>query len=127
SRVADSGRALIEAAEPAAAADPALDSALAAHRRELSESLVQARRWSFLGGRIATVAPFFLASIGLILAALALFASRRIAREIARPVQDLVDWSDRMARGEALPEASRAEAKEVAEVRTLRSAMRTAS
>jgi nitrogen fixation/metabolism regulation signal transduction histidine kinase len=127
SRVADSGRALLDAAAPAAAADPALDSALEAHRRELSESLVQARRWSFLGGRIATVAPFFLASIGLILAALALFASRRIAREIARPVHDLVEWSDRMARGDPLPAAAPAEAREVAEVRRLRSAMRAAS
>jgi nitrogen fixation/metabolism regulation signal transduction histidine kinase len=127
SRVADSGRALFDAAAPAASADPNLDEALEAHRRELSESLVQAQRWSFLGGRIATVAPFFMASIGLILAALALLASRRIAREIARPVQDLVDWSDRLARGEALPAPAAAEANEVAEVRRLRSALRAAS
>jgi signal transduction histidine kinase len=127
SRVADSGRALFDAAAPAAAADPALDAALEAHRGELSESLVQAQRWSYLGGRIATVAPFFIASIGLILATLALLASRRIAREIARPVHDLVEWSDRLARGEALPAAAAAEAGEVAEVRRLRSALRTAS
>lgn len=127
SRVADSGRTLFDAAAPAAAGDPALAGALDAHRRELSESLVQAQRWSFLGGRIATVAPFFLASIGLILAALALLASRRIAREIARPVHDLVDWSDRLARGEALPAVAAAEANEVAEVRRLRFALRSAS
>jgi two-component system, NtrC family, nitrogen regulation sensor histidine kinase NtrY len=126
-RVADSGRALIEAAEPAAAGDAALDSALRTHRRELSESLVQAQRWQFLGDRIAAVAPLLLASIGLILAGLALLASRRIAREIARPVQELVEWADRMARGEALPGVLPDEAKEVAEVRRLRGALRAAA
>jgi two-component system, NtrC family, nitrogen regulation sensor histidine kinase NtrY len=126
-RVAASGRALIDAAEPAAARDAVLDSALRAHRRELSESLVQAQRWQFLGDRIAAVAPLLLASIGLILAALALLASRRIAHEIARPVQELVEWADRMARGEALPPALPGEAGEVAEVRRLRGALRTAA
>lgn len=126
-RVAESGRALIEAAEPGAAEDAALDAALRAHRRELSESLMQARRWTFLGDRIATVAPFFLLSIGLILAGLALLASRRIAREIARPVQELVEWADWMARGETLPAVVAGEAREVAEVRRLRMALRTAA
>ncbi|MGH7504960.1 MAG: sensor histidine kinase [Longimicrobiales bacterium] len=126
-RVAESGRALFEAAEPAAAADPAIDAALEAHRRELSESLVQARRWRFLGSRLATIAPLLITSIGLIVVGLSLWAARRIAREIARPVHELVDWADRMARGEALPAPSRGEADELREVRRLRSALRTAS
>jgi two-component system, NtrC family, nitrogen regulation sensor histidine kinase NtrY len=126
-RVAESGRALIEAAEPAAARDAALDSALYVHRRELSESLVQAQRWQFLGDRLAAVAPLLLASIGLILATLALLVSRRIAHEIARPVQELVDWADRMARGETLPAPVPGEAREVAEVRRLRGALRAAA
>jgi two-component system, NtrC family, nitrogen regulation sensor histidine kinase NtrY len=126
-RVADSGRALIEAAEPAAARDAVLDSALRTHRRELSESLVQAQRWQFLGDRIAAVAPLLMASIGLILATLALLVSRRIAHEIARPVQELVDWADRMARGETLPAPLPGEVREVAEVRRLRGALRAAA
>jgi signal transduction histidine kinase len=123
----ESGRQLVEAAEPAATADPALRSALDRHKLQLSESLVQARRWSFLGGRLAMAMPLAIASIALILAALAFQVSRMLARDLARPIRDLVAWSDRMARDEPLPAPTKAEASEVAEVRTLRDALRDAS
>lgn len=126
-RVAESGRVLFEAADSAAAADPALGRALESHRRDLSESLVQARRWSFLGSRMATIAPLLVLSIGLIIALLALWAARAIAHEIASPVQDLVTWADRLARGEALPVPAASEKREVREVQRLRSALRLAS
>jgi signal transduction histidine kinase len=127
SRVAESGRALFEAVDSAAAADPALERALESHRRDLSESLVQAQRWSFLGSRLATIAPLLVLSIGLIVVLLSLLASRRIAHAIAWPVQDLVAWADRMARGEPLPPPAEAEAREVREVQRVRSALRAAA
>jgi signal transduction histidine kinase len=126
-QVAESGRQLVEAAEPAATADPELRAALDRHKLHLSESLVQARRWSFLGGRLASAMPVAIASIALILAALAFQVSRMLARDLARPIRDLVAWSGRMARDEPLPAPTKAEASEVAEVRTLREALRDAS
>src|SRR4051812_17153815 len=44
--VGESGRSLFDAAAPAARNDPALAHALDVHQRNLSASLLQARRWS---------------------------------------------------------------------------------
>lgn len=55
--VAESGRVLIEEAAPAAADNPALAAARERHRVDLSESLTQAQRWSFIGERIIAAAP----------------------------------------------------------------------
>ncbi|MGH7504892.1 MAG: hypothetical protein ACRELX_04555, partial [Longimicrobiales bacterium] len=87
-RVGESGRTLFEAAVPAATQDSVLGAALEQHRRELSESLVQARRWSFLGERVATTLPIAVAISALLLALIALWISRRLARQLARPVRD---------------------------------------
>src|SRR5690606_40530754 len=93
-RVGESGRALFEAAAPAAGQDSALAGALEQHRRELSESLVQARRWSFLGARVATMLPVAVGVSIVVLALLALWVSRRMARQLARPVRDLVQMTE---------------------------------
>jgi two-component system nitrogen regulation sensor histidine kinase NtrY len=127
SEVAESGRGFIDAAEPAAAQDTELRASLEAHRQVLSESLVQARRWNFIGRRLATVAPLVVLAAGIGLALVALVLSRHLARELARPIRDLVGWSDRLARGEPLPEVNGGEGREVAEVRALRAALREAS
>jgi two-component system nitrogen regulation sensor histidine kinase NtrY len=126
-RVAESGRVLTDAAAGAAATDTVLAEAVRAHREELSGSLVQARRWAVVGQRIGALLPAFVLSIGVLLAALAYWLSRRLARDLARPIRDLVGWSQRMAAGSPLPGPAPAEAREVAEVRVLRDAMRAAA
>jgi signal transduction histidine kinase len=126
-RVAESGRALFDAAQPELAANPELSSAVERHQRDLSESLVQAGRWRFLGDRAFRLLPFFVGASTLILGAAALWLSRRLSRELSRPIRELVDWADRMARGEQLPESGSAEKGEVTEVRSLRQALRSAS
>lgn len=126
-RVADSGRAVIDAAQPAIAADSSLRAAVAQHEQVLSESLVQASRWQFLGERLTALLPLAVAIIGLILAAAAFWVSRRLSRQLSRPIRDLVEWAEHMARDEALPAEHPAERGEVEEVRALRGALRNAS
>lgn len=110
--VAASGRTAMQLAEPTA--DPALSDALEAHRGQLSASLTQARRWAFLGDRFRDALPWLALGMAIVLAVLAAAASRRLARELARPIQDLVVLADRMGRGEALPPASGRPVREVA-------------
>ena len=127
SHVAESGRQLFEAIDSAAVTDPAVADAVAAHRAALSESLTQAGRWRFVGGRIAGALPLLALAGALLLAVLALAAGRHLARGLARPIRELVVWSGRMAKGERLPEPSGRERREVAEFAALRAAMRRAS
>lgn len=99
--VAASGREVIRLAEPGA--DPALLDALAVHRAELSESLTQARRWAFIGDRLLAILPWLVLGTGVMLAGLAAAASRSLARQLARPIQQLVVVAERMGAGEPLP------------------------
>lgn len=125
--VAESGRVLIDETAPAAAEDPALAAARERHRIGLSESLTQAQRWGFIGERMIAAAPGAVLFLILLIAASAWAVSRRLAREMARPIQELVGWSARLAAGEAIPVPNRDEDDEVVEVRALRSALRDAS
>jgi nitrogen fixation/metabolism regulation signal transduction histidine kinase len=126
-RVAESGRELFDAAAAAAATDTTLADALDRHREELSESLLLARRWSFLRGRLAALLPGFAILFGLVLVGAAFAAARRVARELARPIRELVGWTELISREEALPPPSAVEQGEVAEVRALRRAFRDAA
>lgn len=125
--VAESGRAVIEAAGPAAASDPALAAALETHRRELSESVSLARRWSFLGDRLAVSLPFMVLGLSALLVALALWVGRRLSVQLARPINELAGWAELLATGEPLPAPSPREEYEVRELRALREALRLAS
>jgi nitrogen fixation/metabolism regulation signal transduction histidine kinase len=124
--VAESGRSLFDAAGPAARNDTTLSRALDAHQRNLSASLTQARRWTFLGQRAQSALPWVIIVCAALLGALSMWVSRRIARELARPIEELVAWTGMLGRGEALP-ADVPESNELLEVRTLRSALRTAA
>ncbi len=126
-RVGESGRALFEAAAPAAGRDSVLAAALEQHRQELGESLVQARRWSFLGARVATLLPVAVAVSIVVLALLALWVSRRMARQLARPVRDLVQMTELLAAGQPLPEGQPPRRRDVREMRVLRDALRRAA
>jgi len=125
--LAESGRAVFEAAESAAAVDPELARALERHREELSTSLVLARRWAFVGERVVAVLPVAALVLGLALAGLILSASRHLARQLARPIRDLVQWTGLVAREEPLPPPGPRERREVREIQVLRSAFRQAA
>jgi two-component system, NtrC family, nitrogen regulation sensor histidine kinase NtrY len=125
--VAESGRTLLDAVAPAAAADPELAAAVEAHRQELSSSVLLARRWAYLGERLGALLPVLVAALALLLAVIALWVGRRLSRQLAQPIKELAGWADRMARGEPLPAPRPAERREVREVRALREAMRYSS
>lgn len=125
--VAESGRALIEAAAPAAADDAELAVAVESHRRELSSSVVLARRWRFLGERMAAALPWLAVVLAIVLTALALWVGRRLAVQLARPIKELAGWAEQLPTGEPLPPPRPNEVGEVREVRALRAAMRLAS
>jgi signal transduction histidine kinase len=101
-RAAGTGVELIRAAE--VSGDPALEQAAAQHREELSASLTQARRWEFLLRRSIAMLPVVTLLLGLLLGWLALRAARGMARGMASPIHELVEWAGRVARGEPLPE-----------------------
>lgn len=127
SGVTDSGRDLINLAEARAAADPQLRAAARRHRDQLSSSLTQARRWEFIGQRTRASMPLFFLGLAVMVAAIAIFAARRMARTVSRPIRELVDWSGLLAREEALPAPTAREAGEVKEIQALRGALRHAS
>lgn len=126
-RVAESGREVFEAAESAAASDTLLAAALERHREELSGSLLLARRWSFLRERAVALLPLAGIIFGAVIAGISLLAARRVARELARPIRELVEWIGLIAREEPLPPPGPRERREVAEVRALRGAFRAAA
>ncbi|MFL5543912.1 MAG: sensor histidine kinase [Gemmatimonadaceae bacterium] len=100
--VAASGAKAIAAARQApltAAQRRAID----AHERELRLSVEQARRYSFLAGRTVRVI-----AVGGILALLILTgAASRVAghlsRQLSRPLDELVRWTELIGHGESLP------------------------
>jgi two-component system nitrogen regulation sensor histidine kinase NtrY len=122
-QIATSGEAAIKAAREAPRAPSTLE-ALRAHEEALGESRVQARRFSFLAQRSALL---FLVMGLLLVAALTLLASRvagHLSRQLSRPLDELVGWTARIARGEPLPLPTDAEARGAPEFGTLRERMR---
>ncbi|HUG39340.1 MAG TPA: ATP-binding protein [Longimicrobiales bacterium] len=110
-QVAESGRDVVELAQPTATPD--LEAALERHRAALSGSLTQARRWSFLGGRFLEVLPYIVIAVGILLLGLAWAASRTMARQLARPIQELVAVAERLGSEEPLPPPIRRTVREV--------------
>jgi signal transduction histidine kinase len=95
---------------------------LAAHEQELSASVTQARRVRFVSQRASAV----VAVAGLLLFAVLAYVASRVAghlsRQLSRPLDELSDWTERVARGEALP--ATATARGAPEFEVLRSGMR---
>ncbi len=123
--VAESGRELLElvhAREP----PPELAEAAERHQSVLSESLRFSRVYALLGERITLLIPaaglLLLGLVGLIAAA----ATRRLARSLAAPAEELAEWIRRLGAGEPLPEDDD-RGSEVAEFRQLRAGLREAS
>jgi signal transduction histidine kinase len=102
-RLAESGKELVTTLN-SARLSPGQRAEVAAHARELEESITQARRLRFLSERAS---PAVLLG-GVLLLALLGFAASRVAghlsRQLSRPVDQLVGWTATIARGEPLPQ-----------------------
>lgn len=125
SRVAESGRVLIENAEQHD--DPELRAAAANHRQQLSTSLTQARRWEFIGSRLRALSPWFFVGLALFGILIALLVARHVARMVSRPAREIITWTQLLANDEPLPPPAPHEELEVKELRRLRAALRQAS
>jgi len=94
-----------------------------AHERELSASLEQARRYSFLASR-ATRVVIALALFSLILFGfLGLRAAGHLSRQMSRPLDEIVRWTGLIERGEPLPPKSAQPARGAPEFSLLRDRM----
>ena len=82
------------------------EAALTAHERNLATSVTQARRFEFLTGRLVPVLLVGgLAALGMLLL-LASRAAGHLSRQLSRPLDELVGWTQRIRRGEPLPEVA---------------------
>jgi len=118
---ATGGRAI--AAAQQAPLSPADRAALRAHEIELQESLTQARRFGFIAHRAV---PIIAVVAVLALGVLVVVSSRvagHLSRQLSRPIDELVGWTDRLGRGQELPEGP--PRKGAPEFAVLRSRMRS--
>jgi signal transduction histidine kinase len=100
--VAASGEKAIAAARQApltAAQRRAID----AHERELRVSVEQARRYTFLAGRTARVIAVGGVLALLILTGAASRVAGHLSRQLSRPLDELVRWTELIGHGEPLP------------------------
>ena len=80
------------------------EASVAEHEQVLTNSLEQASRVSYLFSRTVAIAAV-VAAIGIVL--LALIASRtagHLSRQLSRPLSEVVEWTELIARGRPLPE-----------------------
>ena len=102
-RAAATGGKAISAAQRASLA-PADRAALRAHEIELELSLTQAKRFGYLAQRAVPV----IALIAVVATGLLIVVASRVAghlsRQLSRPIDELVGWTDRLGRGEEFPE-----------------------
>jgi signal transduction histidine kinase len=100
--VAASGAKAIDAARQApltASQRRAID----AHERELRVSVEQARRYSFLAGRTVRVIAVAGVLALLILTGAASRVAGHLSRQLSRPLDELVRWTELIGHGEPLP------------------------
>jgi len=121
-RAAATGSRAIAAAQQAPLS-PSDRAALRAHELELQESLTQARRFGFIAQRAVPI----IAAIAVLALGLLIVVSSRVAghlsRQLSRPIDELVGWTDRLGRGQELPEGP--PRKGAPEFAVLRSRMRS--
>jgi nitrogen fixation/metabolism regulation signal transduction histidine kinase len=104
-RVAATGERAIAAARQAPLT-PAQQAAMAAHEQELQASLEQALRFRYVGQRALPVVVVVSLTVVGILVFLASRVAGHLSRQLGRPLAELVEWTERIGRGEPLPEAA---------------------
>jgi signal transduction histidine kinase len=100
--VAASGEKAIAAARQAPLT-PAQRRAIDAHERELRLSVEQARRYTFLAGRSARIIAIGGVLALLILTGAASRVAGHLSRQLSRPLDELVRWTELIGHGEPLP------------------------
>ena len=100
--VAASGERAIAAARQARLT-PSQRRAIDAHERELRTSVEQARRYSFLAERSVRVIALAGLLALLILTGAASRVAGHLSRQLSRPLDELVRWTDLIGHGESLP------------------------
>jgi signal transduction histidine kinase len=78
--------------------------ALEAHERELTASLVQAKRYGYITSRVVVVVGVFALVGSALLAVLASRVAGHLSRQLSRPLNEVVEWAELIARGHPLPE-----------------------
>ena len=102
-RVARTGEEAVRAAR-ALPLDAAQRTAIDAHERELTRSLTLAARLRYLSDRALPILIFgALAGMALLLAVASRVAGH-LSRQLSRPLDEVVGWTGRIARGQPLPE-----------------------
>jgi len=120
-RAAATGGKAIAAAEQAQLSDRDR-AALRAHEIELQESLTQARRFGFIAQRaVPVIALVAVVGMGVLIVVSSRVAGH-LSRQLSRPIDELVGWTDLLGRGEELPEGP--PRKGAPEFAVLRSRMR---
>jgi len=100
--VAASGEKAIAAARQAPLT-PSQRRAIDAHERELRTSVEQARRYSFLAGRTVRIIAIAGILALLILTGAASRVAGHLSRQLSRPLDELVRWTELIGHGEPLP------------------------
>lgn len=122
--VAESGRDLLEAVDSMDVVDPAVRVAAEDHRAALSESVRFSRTYALLKDRVLALLPLVALVGGLLIVGLSLLTARRLSTGFGRPIAELVGWTQRIAREEALPAAVVEGQGSVEELEALRAALR---
>jgi two-component system nitrogen regulation sensor histidine kinase NtrY len=124
--VAESGRALIDDVRLRLPADAPAQALADEHGEALGASVRQSRLWAAMTRRVSSLLPLAAVLSLLTLAAIAALVARAVSKSLARPVRELVDWTERIGEGRPLPGAEQ-DRSGVREFRALRHALREAS
>lgn len=101
---------------------PETRAALVRHGEEISRSVRRARQVQAFRYAISGTLAGLLMSLAALVAGGAVRLAGHLSRQLSRPIDDLVDWTGRIARGEPLPAGP--EVKGTPEFRILRDAFR---
>jgi signal transduction histidine kinase len=77
--------------------------ALAAHERELTSSVTEARRYQYLAARAVPVVAAVAVGAVVVLAVVASRVAGHLSRQMSRPLDEIVGWTEHIARAEPLP------------------------
>ena len=99
------------------------DSALRVHERHLTTSLTQAKRLNYLVKQSLPVLAVLAVLLLVVLGVLVSRVAGHLSRQLSRPVDELVKWTEQIARHEPLPDEP--PAKGAPEFESLRGSMRS--
>ncbi len=126
-QVAVSGQVLLDAISNLEDPPEELGSAARAHREGLAESVRFSNLFSLLSERVLALLPALALILLAVAAGIAYVAARSLSGVLSRPVEELVDWTRRLGRGEPLPAgAADGGRRDPMEFRALREALREA-